>query len=247
MGWLRHGPGHFARLGMFVQQQQPGMLQLFTHYRSVSAHRVRIALNYKGVAYKSIFTDLYNTPVDRLTYLNVNPQGLIPALWDGEELVISQSSAILEYLEERYPERPLLPDDTSQRARIRSFAQIAVSDTHPLNNLRVFRYLRDGMGLSYDKRREWLEYWINKAFAPMESILAAHAGEHDDHSFCFGHRPSLADVCLVPQVTFAERRGVDLSDYPRVRAVNRACVTLAAFQAAAPDTQPDSRGPDAHG
>ncbi len=217
------------------------MLQLFTHHRSVSAHRVRIALNYKGVTYKSIFTDLDNAAGDRLTYLNVNPQGLIPALWADEDLVISQSSAILEYLEERYPERPLLPQDIAGRARIRSFAQIAVADTHPLNNLRVLRYMRDRMELSYDKRREWFEHWIHKAFGPMESILARHAKDHDEDSYCFGETPSLADVCLVPQVTMAERYKVDLSEYPTVRRIYRTCMTLAAFQAAAPDTQPDNR------
>ena len=217
------------------------MLQLFTHHRSVSAHRVRIALNYKGVSYKSILTDLDHARGDRLSYLNVNPQGLIPALWAENDLVISQSSAILEYLEERYPERPLIHGDIAERARIRSFAQIAIADTHPLNNLRVLRYLRDAMGVPYDKRREWFEHWIHKAFGPMESILAGHAREHDAHSYCFGERPSLADVCLVPQVSLAERYQVDLSDYPTIRRVYRACMTMAAFQAADPDTQPDTR------
>ena len=217
------------------------MLQLFTHHRSVSAHRVRIALNYKGVSYKSILTDLDHARADRLTYLNVNPQGLIPALWAENDLVISQSSAILEYLEERYPERPLIHGDIAERARIRSFAQIAIADTHPLNNLRVLRYLRDAMDVPYDKRREWFEHWIHKAFGPMESILAGHAREHDAHSYCFGERPSLADVCLVPQVSLAERYQVDLSDYPTIRRVYRACMTMAAFQAADLDTQPDTR------
>jgi len=217
------------------------MLQLFTHHRSVSAHRVRIALNYKGVSYKSIFTDLDQKNVDRLGYLNVNPQGLIPALWAEDDLVISQSSAILEYLEERYPERPLIAGDIALRARIRSFAQIAIADTHPLNNLRVLRYLRDTMDVPYDQRREWFEHWLHKAFAPMESILAAHSGDHDNNSYCFTSKPSLADVCLVPQVSMAQRYQVDLSDYPTVRRIYRACMTLAAFQAADPETQPDTR------
>lgn len=217
------------------------MLQLFTHYRSVSAHRVRIALNYKGVSYKSIFTDLDHARGDRLSYLNVNPQGLIPALWVEDDLVISQSSAILEYLEERYPERPLLHGDIAERARIRSFAQIAIADTHPLNNLRVLRYLRDRMGVPYEKRREWFEYWIHRAFGPMESVLSERARAQDGYSYCFTDRPSLADVCLVPQVSLAERFQVDLSDYPTIRGIYRACMTLAAFQAADPDTQPDTR------
>lgn len=214
------------------------MLQLYTHYRSVSAHRVRIALNYKGVSYKSVFTDLDNAAADRLTYLNLNPQGLVPALVVNESLVIAQSAAILEYLEERYPERPLLPRDTELRARIRSFAQIAVADTHPLNNLRVLRYLRDKMDVPWEKRREWFEHWLHTAFVAMESTLV---GSDDTGAYCFGDKPTLADVCLVPQVHLAEKYDVDLSDYPTLRRIYRTCVTLAAFQAAAPETQPDQR------
>ena len=214
------------------------MLKLFTHHRSVSAHRVRIALNYKGVAYESIFTGLGGASAERQAFLDVNPQGLIPALWVEDDLIISQSSAILEYLEERYPERPLLPAETTLRARIRSFAQIAVADTHPLNNLRVLRYMRDEMGVDYARRRAWFEHWLHKAFGPMESLLVEQ-GEAA-HSFCFTAKPSLADVCLVPQISMAERYGVRLDDYPRLRGVYRACISLAAFQAAAPDTQADN-------
>lgn len=212
------------------------MLQLYTHYRSASAHRVRIALNYKAVAYKSIYTDLDHAKADRLAYLNLNPQGLIPALVIGPNLIISQSSAILEYLEERYPERALLPEDINMRASIRSFSQIAIADTHPLNNLRVQRYLRDTMDVDYDKRREWFEHWLHKGFAPMESILvnADHAG-----TYSFGDKPTLADVCLVPQVNLAERYEVDLTDYPTIRRIYRTCMALAAFQAAAPNNQAD--------
>lgn len=214
------------------------MLQLYTHYRSVSAHRVRIALNYKGISYKSLFTDLDRTAAEQLTYLNLNPQGLIPALVVKDDLVITQSAAILEYLEERYPERPLLPQDTEQRALIRSFAQIAVADTHPLNNLRTLRFLRDHMDVAYDQRRAWFEHWLHRAFAPMEAILD---GEATSGTYCFGEHPTMADVCLVPQVNLAERYGVDLSDYPHIRRIYRTCRTLAAFQAAAPETQADRR------
>lgn len=214
------------------------MLQLYTHYRSASAHRVRIALNYKGVAYKSIYTDLDNAKADRLAYLNLNPQGLIPALVVRDNLVISQSSAILEYIEERYPERALLPENIDQRASIRSFTQIAIADTHPLNNLRVLRYLRDEMDVDYDKRREWFTYWVHKAFAPMEAVLLRSAQES---TYCFGMTPSLADVCLVPQVSLAERYDVDLSEYPTIRRIYRTCMTLAAFQASAPENQADIR------
>lgn len=212
------------------------MLHLYTHYRSVSAHRVRIALNYKGVPYKSIYTDLDHAKADRLAYLNLNPQGLIPALTVGPDQIISQSSAILEYLEERYPERALLPEEINLRAAIRSFSQIAIADTHPLNNLRVLRYLRDDMDVDYDHRHAWFEHWLHKAFAPMESILASNARTD---GFCFGDAPTLADVCLVPQVNLAERYDVNLSDYPHIRLIYRTCMALAPFQAAAPDNQGD--------
>ena len=217
------------------------MLQLFTHNRSVSAHRVRIALNHKGVSYKSIYLDLAHAEADRLTYLNLNPQGLIPALVVRDNLVISQSSAILEYLEERYPERALLPDSTERRAEIRSFSQIAVADTHPLNNLRVLRYLRDRMDVDYDKRRRWFEHWQHTAFAPMEAILAAEAQRDDAGAYCFGDRPTLADVCLVPQVDLAQRYDVRLDDYPTIRRIFRSCMALPAFQSAAPNNQADTR------
>lgn len=217
------------------------MLKLFTHHRSVSAHRVRIALNYKGVAFESVFTGLDGSSDQRQQYLAINPQGLIPALWDDQDLVISQSSAILEYLEERYPGRPLLHGDIAERARIRSFAQIAIADTHPLNNLRVLRYLRDEMDVPYDHRRSWFEHWLHTAFAPMESLLATRPD--NDHGFCFTARPSLADVCLVPQVSMAQRYGVDLGRYSNIRRVYQTCMGLGAFQAAAPDTQGDSAAP----
>jgi len=217
------------------------MLQLYTHYRSASAHRVRIAMNYKGVAFKSIYTDLDNAKADRLAYLNLNPQGLIPALVIRPNLVIAQSSAILEYLEERYPERALLPKDIDARAKIRSFTQIAIADTHPLNNLRVLRYLRDKMEVDYDHRREWFEHWVHKAFTPMESTLARGDEGGEIGTYCFGDTPTLADVCLVPQVSLAERYSVNLSDYPTIRRIYRTCMALAPFQAAAPENQADLR------
>lgn len=214
------------------------MLQLFTHHRSVSAHRVRIALNYKAVSYKSIYMDLDKTSVDRLGYLDLNPQGLIPALILEDNMLVTQSSAILEYLEERYPERPLLPQDTGLRARIRSFAQIVIADTHPLNNLRVLLYMRDKMDVGYKRRRAWFEHWLERAFTPMESILA---NSEETGSYCFGEHPTLADVCLVSQVHFAERYGVNMTPYPTLRRIYLTCMALSAFQSAAPDNQSDVR------
>lgn len=212
------------------------MFQLYTYYRSVAAHRVRIGLNYKGIAYESVFIDLGKTENTRDDYLRLNPQGLVPALVENDGLVITQSAAILEYLEEKYPERPLLPRDIVGRARVRSFAQAATADMHPLNTIRVYRYLRDELGLDYDTRRQWFVYWGSKALRALESLLAEHP---DTGDFCHGDRPTLADVVLVPQVYNAEQNGLDLSQYPTVRRIYRTCTSLAAFQAAGPETQQD--------
>lgn len=213
------------------------MLQLFTYYRSVSAHRVRIALNLKAVPYKSIFLDMDADEHHKEEYLRLNPQGLVPLLVVNEDFVISQSTAILEYLEERYPERALLPKDTELRARIRSFAQIAVADTQPMNTLRVYYFMRDVAGIGYDLRRAWYEHWMQEGLKAMESVLAG--SKYFDGAYCFGDRPSLADICLVPQCYNAEKNEIDLSPYPTLRSVYRYAMTTAAFQAAAPDTQAD--------
>jgi maleylacetoacetate isomerase len=212
------------------------MLKLYTYYRSVSTHRVRIALNYKGVSYEPVFIDEDRKQHLSPEYLKLNPQGLVPALVVEDRLVITQSFAILEYLEERYPERPLLPRELERRALVRSFAQVAVADLQPLNILRAFHYMRDVIGLPLEVRRKWYEHWTHKGLAAMESVLARDRG---DAAFCYGDKPTLADVCLVPQVYNATVNKLDLSAYPNLRAVYRTCVTLAAFQAAAPDVQAD--------
>lgn len=213
------------------------MLKLYTYYQSVAAHRVRIALNYKGAPFKSMFMDLLNSQHESEEYLRLNPEGLVPALVVNDDLVITQSSAILEYIEERYPERPLLPKgDLELRSRIRSFAQVLIADTQPMNVMRVYKYMRDEMDADYDARRAWYEYWMNHGFQAVESLLA---NKEDTGAYCFGDVPTLADVCLVPQVWNADKFGIDLSAYPTVRRIYRMCQTLSAFQAAAPETQPD--------
>ena len=212
------------------------MLQLYTYYRSVSSHRVRIALNYKGIPYKSIFIDEDKAEEESADYLRLNPQGLIPSLLVENSFIVTQSAAIIEFLEERYPERPLLPADIKGRARVRSFAQFCIADVQPLNLLRVYHYMRDEMGIDRVARRRWYEYWAHKGFSAMESLLAGHPETGD---FCHGDAPTLADVCLVPQMYNAERNKLDISYYPTLRRIHRTCQALSAFQAAAPETQPD--------
>ena len=210
------------------------MLKLYTYYRSVSTHRVRIALNIKGVPYEPVFVDQDSGQQHSAEYLELNPQGLVPALRVGNQ-VITQSFAILEYLEERYPERRLLPDDVHLRAQVRSFSQIAVADMHPLNILRVFHYMRDDMALAKDQRRAWYEHWAHKGFAAMEWMLA----NGEQHFYAFGDAPTLADVCLVPQVYNGLKSGLDMSPYEHLRRIYLTCSALSAFQAAAPEAQSD--------
>lgn len=212
------------------------MLDLYTYYRSVSAHRVRIALNYKSIPYRSVYIDEDRDEQASEAYLARNPQGLVPALVVDDSLTITQSSAILEYLEERYPERPLLPEDLLDRARVRSFAQVLIADTNPMNTLRIYRYMRDEMKLDHSQRRQWYEHWAHNGLQAMESLLHAHL---TPGRYCHGDKPTLADVCLVPQVANAEANGLDLSPYPTVRKIYRTCNALSAFQSAAPLTQGD--------
>lgn len=213
------------------------MLQLYTYYRSISTHRVRIALNHKGVNYESRYIDQDRGQHQDEKYLRLNPQGLVPALVLEDETVVTQSFAILEYLEERYPDRPLLPSSPEQRAQVRSFAQTIVADFTPLIIMRVFRYMRGSMELSLEARRGWYEHWCHTGFAALESVLTR---DQRETVYCYGDVPSLADVCLVPQVYNALKNGIDLSPYPKVRAVYRSCSALAAFQAAAPKAQSDA-------
>lgn len=212
------------------------MLQLYTYYRSVSAHRVRIALNYKSIAYKSVFIDEDKGEQLGGDYLKLNPQGLIPALVVDNSFIITQSAAILEYLEERYPDRPLLPSDINERARVRSFVQVCVADVQPMNVLRVYHYMRDQMELDRDARRRWYEHWAHRGFRAMESLLANDPRTGD---YCHGDQATLADICLVPQLYNAERNRLDLSPYVTLRRIYRNCQALSAFQAAAPEAQPD--------
>lgn len=212
------------------------MLQLFTYYRSVSAHRVRIALNHKSVPYESKYIDEDHGEQLSLTYVARNPQGLVPALVVNDELTITQSAAILEYLDEAYPERPLLPQNIEDRARIRSFCQIMVADMQPYNILRTYYYQRDVMGVDKQMRRDWYEHWMHKGFAALESLLGTHL---QPGMYCHGDQVSLADVCLVAQVSNAELNELDLSDYPTIRRIHQTCQSLSAFQAAAPEAQQD--------
>jgi len=210
-------------------------MKLYGYFRSSAAFRVRIALNLKGLSYENAFIHLRRNDQSKPDYLAINPQGLVPALEIGGERLI-QSLPIIEYLEESHPQPPLLPADAAGRARVRALAAIVACDIHPINNLRVLRYLLRPLGHSEGDLETWYNHWIASGFAALEQLLA---GDRRTGAFCHGDSPGLADVALVPQVVNSERYGLDLAPYPTIVRIHARCMALAAFAAAHPREQPD--------
>lgn len=212
----------------------PGRLRLYDFWSSSAAYRVRIALGLKGLAYERSVVNRLNG-VDEPGYHAVNAQGFVPTLEvDGLRLV--QSTAILEFLEERWPQPALLPATAEGRARVRALAAVVACDIQPLNNQRVQDALLAEYGLDQAKLQHWYARWIGDGFAALERMLAESP---DTGTFCHGATPSLADVCLVPQVFNARRWSCDLQPYPTIRRIDEACAALPAFQDAAPERQAD--------
>jgi maleylacetoacetate isomerase/maleylpyruvate isomerase len=213
-------------------------LKLFTYFRSSAAYRVRIALELKGLPCEAIPVHLLRNGGEqhRAQYAEIHPLELVPALQDGS-LVLTQSLAILEYLEELRPVPPLLPDTRDGRARVRSIALTIACDIHPLNNLRVLQYLQQDLGIDEPQRNAWYQRWIRDGFRALERMLSTPARAE---LYCHGDSPTLADCCLVPQVFNALRSHAPLDEYPTVMAVYRRCQMLDAFQRAAPEAQPDA-------
>jgi maleylacetoacetate isomerase len=211
-------------------------MKLYTFWRSSAAYRARIALNLKGVEYELIPRHLRDGEHRKPDYLGVNPQGLVPAIEDGK-IVIAQSVAIIEYLEERYPSPPLLPKDLLARAHVRSMALNVACDIHPLNNLRVLNFLRDEMHLEKDAVDRWYAHWIAEGFRGLEVLAKRHTG---DGRHCFGSEVTMADVFLVPQMFNARRFKCDVSQYPTLCAISAFLETLPPFAAARPEAQPDA-------
>jgi maleylacetoacetate isomerase len=209
------------------------VLTLYTYFRSSAAYRVRIAANLKGIRYRPQFVHLLKGEQRLPAYRTLNPQGLVPVLVD--ETALTQSLAIIEYLEEAYPEPPLLPKALKDRAYVRALAAIIACDIHPLNNLRVISYLKETLNQDEKACLAWIQHWIQEGLAAFEEHLDRTQGR-----FCFGDRPTLADVCLVPQVYNARRFGCDLDNFPRIQAIDQHCLALPAFQQAAPENQPDA-------
>ncbi len=212
------------------------MLKLYNFFRSGTSHRLRIALNLKGLDYQYLPVDLRSEQHRAADFLALNPQGLVPALV-AERQTLIQSPAIIEWLEERYPEPALLPQAADERARVRALAALVGCDIHPLNNRRVLEYLRKQLDCEQAAVDAWCHTWICAGFDALEALLAS---DRQRGEFCFGHQPTLADVYLVPQVESARRFNVDLNPYPLITAVEHACAQLEAFRRAAPAAQPDA-------
>lgn len=214
-------------------------MKLYTYFRSSAAYRVRIALNLKGLSYESVPVHLVRGGGEQrqAAYLALNPAGLVPALVDDAGQVLTQSLAIIEYLEDTHPTPALLPADALDRARVRALSQTIACDTHPLNNLRVLQYLSKNFGVDESARQAWYKHWVAEGLGAVERLLAADPKTGD---FCHGDTPGLADCCLVPQVFNARRFECDLSAMPLIERIVANCERLPAFQAAAPAEQPDA-------
>lgn len=206
---------------------------LHGYWRSSAAYRVRIALALKGLSYEPLPVDLRSGAQGEAEFRTLNPQGRVPVLVEGET-VLTQSVAILEYLEELHPEPPLLPRTPLDRARVRAMVQIIACDIHPMGNLSVLRYLKDHLDARDNAVEAWARHWIAAGFVALEA--AATAGG----PYLLGRSVTLADVCLAPQMYNARRFGVDLAPFPALLAVDTALAELPAFEAARPEAQPDA-------
>jgi len=213
-------------------------MKLYNFFRSSASYRVRIALNLKGVQYEYVPIHLRRGGGEQYTpaYKALNPQGIIPTLEDGGR-VLTQSLAIIEYLEERYPAPPLLPRDPADRATVRSMALAVACEIHPVQNLRVLNYLKDVLHHTEEELNAWSRHWITQGLTALEQMVRAAPNRG---AFCFGNMPSLADLCLVPQLVNARRFGCDLSACPALVQIDATCCALPAFAQAAPENQPDA-------
>ncbi len=211
-------------------------MKLYDYFRSSAAYRVRIALNLKGIAAEHAYIHLAKGLQAMPEYLVVNPQGLVPALVDGDDTIV-QSLAIIEYLDETHREPPLLPGDPTGRARVRSLSQAIACEIHPLNNLRVLNYLTDRLGQSEAVRTRWYRHWIAEGFKGLEGLLTQYPGTG---TYCHGDTVTMADLCLVPQMFNARRIDCDLTPYPVTVRIADALAALPAFADAEPGNQPDA-------
>ncbi len=215
------------------------MMQLYSYYRSSSSYRVRIALNHKGLGYNYHGIHLLKNGGEQHTpeYKALNPQEQVPTLIDGP-FSLTQSMAIMEYLEEKYPQPPLLPKDLEQRAYVRQLSLISVADIHPLNNLKVLTHLMDEFRISQEQKTAWYHKWIRQGFDAMEKLL--NRSPFRTGSYCCGDQITMADMCLVPQVYNARRYELSMDTWPIISSIEHNCLKLKTFLDASPEHQPDT-------
>lgn len=219
-------------LSVALPEQRVVKMELYSYWRSSAAYRVRIALHWKGLSYETVPVNLLENRQRSDEYRALNPQGLVPCLVDGDAC-LTQSLAIIEYLDETYPNPPLLPGTPLERARIRAVAEAIACDIHPINNLRVLKYLKDPLGHDASVTETWYRHWIAEGFAALEQMAS-------DGPYFMGETVTLADVCLVPQMANARRYKMSLDAYPKLAAIDAACRKLEPFAAAEPAVQPDA-------
>ena len=212
------------------------MMKLYSYFRSGTSHRTRIAMNLKGLDYDYISVNLAEDEQLASAFKTINPQGLVPAL-EKDDLMLFQSPAILEWLEETYLATPLLPKEAAGRMQVRALSAMIGCDIHPINNRRILQYLRNELSVSEDEVLLWCQRWITEGFTALESLLAKNKTRG---KFCYGDSPTFADCYLIPQVSSARRFKVDLTPYPNIISIDKHCRTIKAFIDAEPMNQPDA-------
>jgi len=213
-------------------------MKLYNYFRSSASFRVRIALELKGLGYEYVPVHLVKGEHRQAAYTAVSPTGLVPTLATDEGALLGQSMAIIEYLEEAHPQPALLPGDALDRARVRALAQLIACEIHPLNNLRVLKYLVHDLKVEEEAKNTWYRHWVRKGLELFEAELDRLPAS----PYCYGNTPTLADCCLVPQIFNGQRFNVDFSGLPRTMAAFDACMALPAFQRAQPSNCPDNEG-----
>ncbi|MGE5217276.1 MAG: maleylacetoacetate isomerase [Chloroflexota bacterium] len=213
-------------------------MKLYTFFRSSASYRVRIALNIKGLTYEQVPIHLRRGGGEQLgaAYKAINPQALVPALEDNGK-ILTQSLAIIEYLEETHPTPPLLPTGPADKALVRGMAMVIACEVHPIQNLRVLNYVKARYNQTDAQINDWAQHWIDLGLSALEQMIAAQPKRG---KFCFGEMPTLADICLIPQLGNARRYGCDISKHPTILQIEKSCLALPAFAAAAPEKQPDA-------
>lgn len=209
-------------------------MQLYTYFRSSSSFRVRIALNYKGIPFDSVFVHLVKGEQGEVAHLARNPQGLVPAL-EEEGFTLGQSVAIIEYLEETHPNPPLLPLAPRDRARVRQMVNLVACDIQPLNNLKVLKYLKDPLGHTQGDIDNWYRHWITLNFRGLEKLVGEYGG-----TYCFGGQVSMADVFFIPQIWNARRFDTNLDEFPNLTRIEKNLYEIKAFDKARPENQLDA-------